>query len=157
VSVDDPLEDTQLTFLLGMAFQLVLQDFVSRLDAAGYADLRPIHGLAFQAIGGAGTTGTELADRLGVTKQAASQIVDQLERQGYVRRQPHPGGGRRQLIMLTRSGHAHLATAGRVLQEMEAELAGRVNPAGLLPLRRELVRLIRSIADGPLPPLRPVW
>ncbi|WP_322761080.1 hypothetical protein [Frankia sp. Cr2] len=57
----DPLERTELTFLFGMAFQLVLSEFVSRLDAAGYAELRPVHGLVFQLLHGSGTTSTELA------------------------------------------------------------------------------------------------
>ncbi|MFY1692146.1 MarR family transcriptional regulator [Plantactinospora sp. WMMB782] len=52
-----------------------------------------MHGLVFQALRGGGATGTELADRLGVTKQAAGQIVDDLERRGYLRREPHPGAG----------------------------------------------------------------
>jgi DNA-binding MarR family transcriptional regulator len=155
---DDPLQRTELTFLLGMAFQLVLHDFVRRLDTAGYADLRPIHGLVFQALGAAGATGTELAERLGVTKQAASQIVDYLDSRGYVRRQPHPGGGRRRLIVLTAKGQEHLAFAGHVLQELEGQLATRVDQdAGLLTLRRELVRLIRGLAGDALPPLRPIW
>jgi DNA-binding MarR family transcriptional regulator len=155
---DDPLQRTELTFLLGMAFQLVLRDFVGRLDAAGYTDLRPIHGLVFQALRGSGATGTELAERLGVTKQAASQMIDYLDARGYVRRLPHPDGGRRRLVMLTRKGREHLAVAGEVLQEMEAQLANRVDEeAGLGVLRHEVVRLIRGLAGDSLPPLRPIW
>lgn len=73
METDDPLEQTELTFLLGMAFQLVLSEFVSRLDAAGYADLRPMHGLVFQVLHGSGATSSELAEELGVTKQAAAR------------------------------------------------------------------------------------
>ncbi|MGK5534099.1 MarR family transcriptional regulator, partial [Streptomyces sp. URMC 129] len=87
-----PHDDTELLFLLGLAFQLLLGEFNGRLADAGYGDLRPVHGLAFQALRPHGATGSELARRLGVTKQAAGQLVDDLERRGYVRRERHPAG-----------------------------------------------------------------
>ncbi|MBE1462369.1 MarR family winged helix-turn-helix transcriptional regulator [Kibdelosporangium phytohabitans] len=151
---EDPLARTELTFLLGMGFQLVLREFVTRMDAAGYQDLRPIHGAVFQALRRSGMTGTELADRLGVTKQAASQIVDELEDKQYVTRTPHPDGGRRKLIVLTDKAARHLTVAGRILHGLEAELAGHVDFAGL---RGELTKLIRTMSGPDLPALRPVW
>ena len=55
----------------------------------------------FQALKDGGATGTELAAHLGVTKQAVSNIVGDLEAMGYLRRGPHASGGRRRLIQLT--------------------------------------------------------
>ncbi|MEU4732036.1 MarR family transcriptional regulator [Streptomyces sp. NPDC023588] len=145
----------ELAFLLGLGFQLLLGEFTRRLAEAGYGDLRPVHGMAFQALKGAGATGTELAERLGVTKQAAGQIVDDLEKRGYVRREPHPEGGRRKLVVLTPAATAHLAVAGRTLHELEAELGGAVD---LGALRGELGRLVGALhGEEGLPPLRPVW
>ncbi|MGW6822865.1 MarR family winged helix-turn-helix transcriptional regulator [Streptomyces sp. NPDC055005] len=138
-----------------MGFQLLLAEFTRRLTAVGEGDLRPLHGMAFQVLKGPGATATELAERLGVTKQAAGQMVDDLERRGYVRREPHPGGGRRKLVVLTRAAYDHLNVAGAVMHELEAELAGA---ADLPALRRELTRVVRALhGDGPLPALRPVW
>ena len=154
VPTDDPLARTELTLLLGLAFQLVLGEFVRRTDAAGYADLRPIHGMTFQVLQGQGATASELAERLGVTKQAAGQIVDDLEKRGYVRRTPHPDGGRRKLVVLTERATEHLSVAGRLLHDLESELAGAADLAGL---RTELARLIRELAGDRLPALRPVW
>ena len=154
---DDPLANAELTFLLGMGFQLVLREFVERVDAAGYTDLRPVHGLVFQSLRRGGVTSTELANQLGVTKQAAGQIVDDLEHRGYVRRETHPSGGRRRLVVLTEKAHEHLRVAGRVLHGLEAELASRLGDADLAGLRGELARLIREVAGETLPPLRPIW
>lgn len=157
MDTDDTLARAQLTFLLGMGFQLVLFEFVRRLDAQGYAELRPMHGMVFQALRGPGLTSTELADVLGVTKQAAGQIVDDLENKGYVARRPHPEGGRRKLVVLTDKAHAHLAVAGRTLDALESELAEAVGDPGLRGLRTEVSRLIKAMAGDSVPPLRPVW
>lgn len=154
---EDPLADAELTVLLGLAFQVVLSEFVRRTDAAGYPDLRPVHGMAFQVLARSAVTGTELAERLGVTKQAAGQLVDDLERRGYLRREPHPDGGRRKLIVLTPRARQHLAAAGAVLHGLEGELAAGLGDPQLAGLRTELARLIRELAGSEIPPLRPVW
>lgn len=154
---EDPLAEAELTFLLGMAFQLVLTEFNTRLADAGYSDLRPIHGMAFQALRGSGATSSELAERLGVTKQAAGQIVDDLESRGYVRREPHPDGGRRKLVVLTGKANEHLAIAGRTLHTLERQLGRRLGDPKLAELRTDLARLIRDLAGDTPPPLRPIW
>lgn len=150
-------EDYELTFQLGLAFQVMLTEFTDRMDGAGYADLRPIHGLAFQALGPEGATSSELAARLGVTKQAAGQIVDYLEDRGYVARRPHPAGGRRKLVALTAKGTEHMRRAGAILDRLESELAADLGEPEFAALRTGLADLIRSMHSGPLPPLRPTW
>jgi DNA-binding MarR family transcriptional regulator len=160
---EEPLARTELTFLLGLAFQLLLGEFNERVAEAGYPDLRPVHGLAFQALGAQGATSTELAARLGVTKQAAGQLVDDLERRGYVRREPHPAGGRRKLVVLTDAARTHLSLAGVLLHGLEDELAARLarsagaEDADLGRLRRQLTAVVRAMAGEEVPPLRPVW
>lgn len=154
---EDPLARIELTFLLGLAFQLVLREFIERTRAAGWTDLRPVHGLVFQALRGGGATGTELAERLGVTKQAAGQIVDDLEAKGYLRRERHPEGGRRRLVVLTDRARQHLGEAGAVLHRLEAEIASRLGDPDLRALRTDLTRVIRDLAGDDLPPLRPMW
>ena len=156
---EDPLARTELTFLLGMAFQLTLAEFVRRVTDAGYQDLRPVHGMVFQVLRDQGRTSSELATHLGVTKQAAGQIVEDLERRGYLRRGPHPDGGRRRLIELTDQAVEHLAVAGRTLHQLEAELTERLQESGHTLPRAELAALIRTLNPDPhqLPPLRPLW
>lgn len=50
----------------------------------------------------------ELAERLKITKGAASQMVSRLEKKGIIRRSPHPDDSRAVLIRLTEKGkHAY--------------------------------------------------
>jgi DNA-binding MarR family transcriptional regulator len=153
----DELTGFELTYLLGMAFQLLLGEFVHRLDELGYEEIRPVHGMAFQLLKDGGATGTELAARLGITKQAVSGMVAHLEELGYVERVQHPSGGRRQLIRLTGKANAHLEVAGDVLHDLEADLTGRIGTMPMRILRMELAATIMALSGGDIPPLRPVW
>ncbi|MEU4249899.1 MarR family transcriptional regulator [Amycolatopsis sp. NPDC026612] len=80
---------------------------------------------------------TALAERMGVTQQASSKAVADLERRGLVRREPGPADARTKLLHLT--GHAIAAVeATRALRaELQDELvaeygAGRVDDAQAL-------------------------
>ncbi len=86
----------------------------AELARRGYPELRPAYGFAMQAIGPRGATGTELGQRLGVSKQAAGKTVDRLVAWGYVERGSgdDAGDGRRKLIRLTPAWH-RLAGRGR--------------------------------------------
>lgn len=153
---DDPLTRYELIFLLGLAFQQVQRGFVRRLDAAGYDDLRPAHGFALQVITrGSAVTATELAESLGVTKQAGSQLVDQLVERGYVSRETHPGGGRRRRLVLTPRGQQHMRDAGSILGQVEHAFTEGVDGQRLAELRRDLIAIIRAGVPAPeVPPLR---
>ena len=74
--------------------------------ARGYDDVRPTHGFAFVLLSHRPATVNDLAGHLGVTKQAASQLVDDLEAKGYVRRRVNPDDARSRLIELSDKGWA---------------------------------------------------
>lgn len=155
---EDALDSYELIYLLGLSFQELLREFVRRLDAAGYADLRPVHGFAFQVLARRGATSSELAEQLGVTKQAAGQLVDYLQARGYVERRSHPLGGRRRLVVLTEQGRRHLLHSGAILRAVEAEFVGQLPVQRVRQLRADLATLVRGASpDGIVPPLRPVW
>ena len=156
---DDPLARYELVYLLGMAFQQVVSDLVNLLDAAGYEDLRPVHGFALQVIAAGGdVTATDLGARLGVTKQAGAQLVDYLLARGYVETRVHPRGGRRRSVVLSARGQQHLREAGAVLHRMERAVLSALPPERRDDLRSDLVTIIRQGTAAPdVPPLRPVW
>lgn len=94
----------EVVFLLGGTFRQVIDDLHRALAAQGHADARPIHGFALQAIGPHGVTISELARRLGVSKQAAAKTVRSLEHVGYVTR--HQETGDRRAVLLQRTERA---------------------------------------------------
>ncbi|MGW6291604.1 hypothetical protein [Streptomyces sp. NPDC055058] len=95
--------------------------------------------------------------KLGVTKQAAGRIDDDLEKRGCAERRPHPAGGRRGPVVLTDRAQTHLPLSGRILHELEAQLSERLRAADLEVPRAELATMIRALARDTVPPLRPLW
>lgn len=63
--------------------------------------MRPVHGFAFTRLAAGDATTGQLAAYLGVTKQAAAQLVDRLVRDGLAVRVAHPDDARARLIALT--------------------------------------------------------
>ncbi|MDT0567496.1 MarR family winged helix-turn-helix transcriptional regulator [Streptomyces sp. DSM 3412] len=130
-------------------------DLARRIDegvAARGFEARPSYGFAFTRLAPDGATATDLAVHLGVTKQAASQLVDELVRKGYVERRPHPGDARARLVVLTERGWA----CTRAAEEAAAEVvAGWVESLGgeseMRVLRDQLARI------APYGPIRPAW
>ncbi|WP_409472986.1 MarR family winged helix-turn-helix transcriptional regulator [Streptomyces sp. HC307] len=112
---------------------------------------RPAYGFAFARLAPDGATVTDLAAHLGITKQAASQLVDELVRKGYVERRPHPEDARARLVVLTRRGWACTRVAEEAAADVVREWSGLVGEAEVRALHRQLLRL------APNDPLRPSW
>ncbi|WP_369198072.1 MarR family winged helix-turn-helix transcriptional regulator [Streptomyces djakartensis] len=119
--------------------------------ARGFEGVRPAHGFAFARLAPDGATVTDLAVHLGVTKQAASQLVDEMVRKGYAERRPHPGDARARLVVLTERGWECTRAAEEAAAEAVREWEGLVGEAELRVLREQLLRV------APRGPLRPAW
>lgn len=85
----------------------------------------------------------ELATALGTDPPYVTVIVDDLQSQGLVERQPHPTDRRVKLVVATRKGKAAAAEAEAILGATPADLA-RLNATD----QAELLRLLRLIAGG---------
>lgn len=117
----------------------------------GFEGMRPAHGFAFTRLAPDGATVTELAAHLGVTKQAASQLVDEVVRKGYAERRPHPADARARLVVLTERGWACTRAAEAAAAEVVREWADVLGEGEVRALREQLVRI------APYGPIRPAW
>ncbi|WP_232376556.1 MarR family winged helix-turn-helix transcriptional regulator [Amycolatopsis aidingensis] len=148
----------ELPVQLAVAFRAVMDRVHTRLATEGFADVRPAHGFVFQFLSFRdGATAVELAEHLGVTKQAAVQLVDELVRNGYVTRGPHPTDRRSRLVSLTTRGWACIGRVLELWQEIEREWEQRIGAPRLAQLRADLTALTEHTADGHAVPLRPLW
>lgn len=135
---------------LRIAAQLV-DGVQTGLAARGFTDVRPVHGFAFAAISGADTTTTGLAAALGVTKQAAAQLVEHLVDCGYITRRPDPRDGRAQLLILTDCGHACTAAAEQAAADVVEGWRSQVSTTTFA----AFTQVLDTIAEPGR--LRPAW
>jgi DNA-binding MarR family transcriptional regulator len=112
-----------------------------RLTAAGFDDL-PRHGA--YVLGGMANHGGSaggLVRELGITKQAASQLIDTLVVRGYLKRDINLSDRRRMTIELTERGRAAAAAVRSGVNDVDAQLAELCPPAVLEGLRAGLMAL----------------
>ena len=119
--------------------------------ARGYRDVRPAHGFAFARLAPDGATVSELAAHLGVTRQAAAQLVEEMVAKGYVERRRHPADGRAQLITLTERGWACTRAAEAAAAETVGAWAAVLGEDRLRAVRHALAEI------APAGHLRPTW
>lgn len=135
-----------------LAASRALVDGISAgVRSRGFDDVRPAHGFAFARLAAGGATITQLAEHLDVTRQAASQLVDELIAKGYVERGPHPDDARARLIVLTDKGWACTRAADAAMADAVRPWVAVLGERRLLAVRDDLVRL------APHGPLRPAW
>lgn len=117
----------------------------ARLAADGFDDLRFADGVVFQHLIPGPITIGALAERLGVSQQAASKAVADLERRRYVRRSHDPADARTRLVALTERGVAAVEGGRRHRAAVLAELASRLGPRRVEAARRVLVDVVREL------------
>ncbi len=114
------------------------------LAGAGFDDV-PRNGSFL--MGGMARTGAPLGtiiEDLGVSKQAAGQLVDTLVARGYLDRSVDTGDRRRLTITLTERGRAVAGVVRDAVDRVDAELAARIGPAAVAQARVALAALIES-------------
>jgi DNA-binding MarR family transcriptional regulator len=122
---------------------------LSRVRAqAGGGGFRMAHTLLLPHLELEGIRLTELARRIGVTKQAASQLVDELVEMGVLDRVPDPADGRAKLIVFTEAGQRGLMTGLDALAGIEREVAERLGGEAVSDLRAGLAALL-EILEAP--------
>ena len=113
--------------------------------------MRPAHGFAFVLLSAGPTTTTRLAEHLGITKQAASELVQQLAERGYLRRESDPADRRTKVLVLTERG----AACTRAAEQAAASTVDGWRDALPSAQFADLQRAIRLISGSGR--LRPAW
>ena len=98
------------------------------LAQAGYDDMPENGSYVISGVSRTGAPLAEIIQGLGVSKQAAGQLVDTLALRGYVERAIDPEDRRRLTVSLTARGHAAALVIRSAVDQVDADLTARVGP-----------------------------
>ncbi len=114
---------------------------LATLEEAGAVPVSPTQVRLFAVLDEEGTTVSELARRMGVTRQTAHQAVHGLVADGLLEKAPDPASARQRLIRRTPEGERAHHRAGVILRRLEEELAARIG--------RDAVDTLRAALETP--------
>ena len=109
---------------------------------AGGEAMRPSFGFVIRAVAAETPTVTRLAEMLGVSKQAASRLADDMVALGFLERAADAGDRRRTRLALSARGERVRARARAESEAMEAELRERFGDEATALLRALLTDFV---------------
>jgi len=145
-----------LARLFAIGYRSLIDGLHERLAARGWRNVRPNYGFVLLAARGSGIQASEIAALMGVSKQAASKLVEAMELAGYLRRAPHADDQRAKLVTLTELGDELLVAVEEIYAELEQEWVTILDRDRVDALRADLNTVLRATHGGRLPPIRPV-
>ncbi len=151
----DVLEERKAASTLQVLFKvarLVNEAALTRIneERPGKIAYRPSHTALIPHLELEGSRITALAESMQVSKQAVSQVVEELEQMGVVRRVPDPADGRAKLVKLTKKGQANMLGGLALLGQLERELAEVVGQRSMTALGKTLTTLLAHIEENGL-------
>jgi DNA-binding MarR family transcriptional regulator len=91
-----------------------------------------------------GLAQSELVKRMGLSKQAVQQLVDDLVAEGVVARKPNPADKRGNIVIFTRAGLSLLGEANEVKLAIESTYEAKLGAKGF----RDLMAALRRLDDA---------
>ncbi|MBA3865453.1 MAG: winged helix-turn-helix transcriptional regulator [Solirubrobacterales bacterium] len=132
--------------LLGNLQRLFRAELASRGEGgSGFEGIRPAHLQVFGNIKAEGTRLTDLAEWSDMSLSAMAELVDGLERLGYLERRADPSDGRAKLISLTKTGWAAIREGRRLIGEIESDWADALGAERYEALGRDLQALLDQL------------
>jgi DNA-binding MarR family transcriptional regulator len=138
------LEDVGVGCLALLVGQRLNELVVLSLHAAGFAELRESHGYVFQHLAAGPKNVGELAERLGVSQQAASKSVAELVEVGYLD-EVTVKDRRSRRVCLSPRGRAAMAKARAIRAEQEECFLEKFGPGPLAALHRTLHEMLTDL------------
>ncbi len=133
--------------LLIKGSRLMQERFLARINRQGpKVTLRRAHTSLLPHIDQQGTRLTELARRLGITKQAAGQLVSDLEAMALLERVDDPQDGRAKLVRFTKRGLESIHAGLLVLRQIESELESVLGKAKMGQLHEALLVVVDELS-----------
>jgi len=116
-------------------------EFTAAMQAAGHGWFTEARAELLGHVGRKGMKQSNLVERLGVTKQAVQQLLDGLEAEGVLFREPDPCDGRSRIVRYTEKGLAAMRDGNHIKAAIDARYRSRLGDARFGELMRALADL----------------
>jgi DNA-binding MarR family transcriptional regulator len=144
-NAEEPFGPPLIGALLRVPWEAVQRHMLERLHERGFDDVDSAYLTVFRYPGPQGVRPTDLAARLGLSKQALNYLLRELERLDYLEREPHPDDLRSKRIVLTERGVAAGEVIREAVAEVEAAWGKQLGPERFAELRELLLELNRIV------------
>lgn len=142
------MSEPDLSILIVAANRCLADRLGGAVAEAGGAAMRPSFGFVIRAAAAEQPTVTRLAELLGVSKQAASRLADDMVALGYLERHADRDDRRRIRLRLSATGERIRARARRESGVIEDELRERFGDAAVDHLRTLLADFVTRHGGG---------
>ncbi|MFC3172732.1 MarR family transcriptional regulator [Novosphingobium bradum] len=149
-----PGAEPRLVAQVMLATHSVLRGVMERLEAEGtYGKLSLAHVDYVYRLGEGGCSPGQLAEALGISKQACSRVLRELDEGRLIERRPNPADSRSTLLSLSERGRALIRDGRRAARGVLGEVEGAVGALLLDAMAEALADLCRALpaVAGPLP------
>ncbi len=143
----DPALEPRISYVVARLERAVRGAIAERVKPYGLTTLQYTT-LSLLSTLGKPVSSSQLARRAYMTPQAMSAVIDALEREGLVRRNPDPNHGRILPARLTPKGRRVLAACDEAVDELEDAMLAGLDPAEREDLRETLIAAVRRLGAG---------
>src|SRR5215204_3314434 len=124
----EPFGPPLIGAVLRMPWDIVQRHRLERLHERRFDDFDAAYLNVFQYPGPQGARPSDLAARLRISKQALNYLLGELEKLGYLERQPDPDDLRSKRVVLTRRGIDAIGVIRETVAELETDWAEQLGP-----------------------------
>lgn len=143
-NADAPPSIDHVGWRLWCASQAWKEQFLAGMLASGHQWYAEARSSLIPYLDREGTRQGVLVQRMGLSKQAVQQLVDDLEREGIIERQPDPEDRRGKIVTFTRKGLKAQADANRIKRKVEAAFRSKLGARDFAKLDNLLRRLAKE-------------
>jgi DNA-binding MarR family transcriptional regulator len=135
------MENSLLLLDMMRTFLQMDEKLRERLQQRGWPSITRSQSMVLANVANGVTRASRLAENLGVTRQAMSQLLADMVKKGLIELIPDPDHGRAQLVQFAPQADGIREEARRVLRDLEAELEVSIGAQQMASLRQAFEQL----------------
>ena len=135
------MENSLLLLDMMRTFLQMDEKLRERLQQRGWPSITRSQSMVLANVANGVTRASRLAENLGVTRQAMSQLLADMVKKGLIELIPDPDHGRAQLVQVAPQADGIREDARRVLRDLEAELEVSIGAQQMASLRQAFEQL----------------